>query len=29
MFARIGILKALNRKFERVFNPDRAFSNAY
>ena len=23
MFARIGVLRALNRKVERVFNPDR------
>jgi hypothetical protein len=23
MFARIGVMRALNRKVERVFNPDR------
>ena len=27
MFARIGVLRALNRKAERVFNPDRKDHN--
>jgi hypothetical protein len=27
MFARIGVMRALNRRVERVFNPDRKETN--